>query len=202
MRLVGLPALEAHFRCARVDCDDVSAIEKLRTVFQRACAVVVLKKIGIDEPVGRRKGCAGDTVELVDFGHAAIDLGGCERLDRMAEFALERDVLDGAREGLLVVEPEVTLLPEADFVAHALVVLDRRAAQRDVHPLPPGGAHAARILFAGAETSAEIDIDGERFEPALRQTHRDRTADDTSADNDRLESLTRNHEATLSKSQS
>ena len=120
----------------------------------------------------------------------------------MAELALERNVFDGAREGLLVIEPQVTLLAEADFVAHALIVLDRRAAQRDVHPLPPGGAHPARILFAGAETAAEFDIDGKRFESALRQAHRDRTADDAGADNDRLESLTHNHEATVSKSHS
>jgi hypothetical protein len=93
-------------------------------------------------------------------------------------------------------------LAEANFVAHALIVLDRRAAQCDVHPLPPGGAHAARILFARAETAAEIDIDGERFESAFRQTHRDRTADDAGADNDRFESLTRNHKATVSKSHS
>ena len=60
-----------------------------------------------------------------------------------------------------------------DLVAHALVVLDRRAAQSDVHALPPCGAHAAGVFFTGAETSTEIDIDSERFESALGKAHRD-----------------------------
>ena len=88
-----------------VDGDDVSAIEKLRAEFQRAAAVVLLEQVRIDEPVGGREGGAGDTVELVDFGHAAIDLGGRERFDRMTEFALERNMLERTGEGVFIVEP-------------------------------------------------------------------------------------------------
>src|SRR5215472_11384042 len=120
----------------------------------------------------------------------------------MAEFALERDMLDGLRIGLLVVEPQVALLAKADLVAHPLVVLDRRAAERDIDPLPPGRAHAARVLLAGAEASAEVDIDGERIETALRQRHRDRAADDAGADHDHVEALARAHTSILAKTAS
>ena len=126
--IVGLPALDAHARGARVDGDDVGAIEKLRAEFQRAGAVVLLEQVRIDEPVGGREGRAGDPVELVDFGHASIDLGGRERFDRMTKFALERNMLERTGEGVFIVEPEIALLAKADLVAHALVVLDRRAA--------------------------------------------------------------------------
>ena len=61
-------------------------------------------------------------------GTRRLYVGGRQRLDLMAEFALERDMLDGARECVFVVEPEVALLAEADLVAHALVVFDRRTA--------------------------------------------------------------------------
>src|SRR5208282_3655455 len=99
--------------------------EKLCAEFQRAGAIVPLEQVRVDEPVGGREGGACNPVQLVDLGHAAIDLGARERLDRMAELALQRDMLDSARERLLIVKPQVTLLAEADFVAHALVVLDR-----------------------------------------------------------------------------
>ena len=128
MRLVGLPALETHARSAGVERDNVGAIEELGSELQCSGAIVLLEQVRVDEAVGGREGGACDAVELVDLGYAAIDVGGCQLLDRLAELALERDVLDGAREGLLVVEPEVALLAKADFVAHALVILDRRAA--------------------------------------------------------------------------
>ena len=128
MRLVRLPALKAHIGCARIDADDVSPIEKLSAEFQRASAIVLLEQIRVDEPVGGREGRAGNPVELVDFRHATMYVGGRQRLNLMAEFALERDMLDGARECVFVVEPEVALLAEADLVAHALVIFDRRAA--------------------------------------------------------------------------
>ena len=79
-------------------------------------------------PSAGEKVRAGDTVELVDFGDAAIDLGGRERFDRMTKFALERNMLERTGEGVFIVEPEIALLAKADLVAHALVVLDRRAA--------------------------------------------------------------------------
>src|SRR5271156_693485 len=120
----------------------------------------------------------------------------------MAEFALERDVLERASERVVVVKPEVALLPKADFVTHALVVLDRCAAERDIHALPPCGAHAARVFFARAEATAEIDIDAERLESALCEAHRDGAADDARADDNRFEALTCNHVAILAKWQS
>jgi hypothetical protein len=53
---------------------------------------------------------------------------GRQRFDLMAELALQRDVLECTRERIFVVEPEISLLPKADLVEHALVVLDRCSA--------------------------------------------------------------------------
>ncbi len=128
MRLVRLPALKADVCGGRIDGDDVGAIEKLSAEFQRAGAIVFLEQVRVDESVGGGEGRAGNPVELVDFGHPAIHVGGCQRFDLMAEFALERDMLERTCERVLVVEPEVALLAEADLVAHALVIFDRRAA--------------------------------------------------------------------------
>src|SRR5690348_9856773 len=100
----------------------------MRAEFQRAMTIVLLQQIRIDKPIVGRERCAGNSLELVDLGHSAIHLGWREGLDRMAKFALQRQMLDSARISLLVVKPQITFLAEADLVANALVVFDRRAA--------------------------------------------------------------------------
>jgi hypothetical protein len=100
----------------------------------------------------------------------------------MAEFALQCEMLLGLGPGRGVVEPEIALLAEAHLLAHAIVVFDRRAAERDIDRLPPGRAHAPGILFAGAEPPAEIDIHHGGLKPALGERHRERASDNPAAD--------------------
>jgi hypothetical protein len=47
---------------------------------------------------------------------------------------------------------------------------------------PRASAHAAGVFFARAEAPAEVDIHHGGFESALPQRHRDRTSDDSAAD--------------------
>ena len=53
----------------------------------------------------------------VDLRHALMHLVGPQRFNRMAEAALQVDMRQRLGPGFGIVEPEVTLLPEADLVA-------------------------------------------------------------------------------------
>ena len=176
----------ANAIAAVVDRVDVNAIAKLRAQSSRAIAIMILQQVRIDEAVARRKRRALDAFEAIDFGHALMHLVRRQRLNRMTEAALQIDVRERLRPGLGIVEPEITLLPEADLARDALVIFDRRAAQSDVDGFPPRRAHAAGVFLARAEPPRQIDIDGECALAALRQRHRDRAADDAGANHDHV----------------
>src|SRR5579871_4903503 len=158
-RVVGAPASDAYVVRARLNRVDKEAVEVFGAERLRAGAIVLLEQVGVDQAVFGREGRAGDPLEAIDFGYAAIDRRGVELLDRMAQLALDREMLPGLGPGRGVVQPEVALLAKADLLAHAFVVLDRGAAERDVDRLPPGRAHPAGVLFARTEAPAEVDID-------------------------------------------
>src|SRR5438309_319547 len=142
---------------------------------------MLLEQVRVDQAVVRREGRARDSVEPIDLRNAPMHLRRGQLLDRLAELALYRQMLYRSRPRLLIVEPEITFLPEADLVANVLEILDRCTAQRDIDGLPPGRADAAGVLLAGAEPSAQIDIDDERPQFTLGQRHRQRASDDSAA---------------------
>jgi len=94
-----------------------------------------------------------------------------------------------ARESLIVVKPEVAFLAEADLVADALVSTRSRPRHSAIFTACTRWRARRRVLFAGAEASAQIDVDDECFESALSEAHRNRAADDAGADNDQVEAL-------------
>ena len=108
-RVVGPPTSDSHFRLTRLDRMDEEPVEVFGAERARARPVVFLEQVGIYQPVLGREGCAGNSVEPIDFGHPAMDRGGVEFFDRMAQFALQREMLLGLGPGRGVVEPEITL---------------------------------------------------------------------------------------------
>jgi len=152
---------------------NVNAIEELRACCGRDGSIVFLEQIWIDQPVGRRESCARDTFEAIDFGHPPIHLGRRQRLNRMAKCALHFEAIAGLGPGLGVVQPQITLLAKAYFVADTLVVTNRLAAEGDIDRLPPRRTHPAGVLLARTEASTEVDIRDRNAQCTLRQPHRD-----------------------------